>query len=330
MTGAIGMNPNQNAEGQADADGWIAWSGGENPVPGQRIEYQIRGFSRPHTGEEQSDELDWRHGKNAPASHIIAYRIAKPQPLAKADERGPITHDLKCWPEPFAAVKARLKPWELRKNDRDYRVGDTLRQREWSPETEAYTGDTDEQVVTWALYGPAFGLPEGYVIMSIQPPAAKADEVGEAVERLAAIVSDAEIIRVHGHANFGSMTPREVVNDGVWKYSIGYNGGHTQLCILLEHGLICKPRPGRYDASLTKKGKRYARALYQVEKASQASEIARLKAREAALMEGLRPFAEHSISYVEAAPDTLAVPITVLVGSLRRARTLTQGDSHER
>jgi len=79
---------------------------------------------------------------------------------------------------------------------------------------------------------------------------------------LSEIISDDEILRVHGHANFGSdMTPRDVVNEGVLKYAFGYCSGHTQLCILMKHGLITKPKPGRYDASLTKKGKRYARAL---------------------------------------------------------------------
>ncbi|MDP2047540.1 MAG: hypothetical protein Q8K33_01420 [Cypionkella sp.] len=75
------------------------------------------------------------------------------------------------------------------------------------------------------------------------------------------IISDEEIIRVHGHANFGDMSPREVVNDGVRKYAIGYTGGHTQLCILIEHGLITKPKPGKYSSNLTQKGKRYARAV---------------------------------------------------------------------
>ncbi len=106
------------------------------------------------------------------------------------------------------------------------------------------------------------------------------------------IISDAEIIRVHGHANFGpTMTPREVVNDGVRKYAVGYSSGHTQLCILLEHGLITKPRPGRYEASLTKKGKRYARALgvYQdaVTAASAQARIAELEAENQALTKAL-------------------------------------------
>lgn len=85
---------------------------------------------------------------------------------------------------------------------------------------------------------------------------------GEEAEKLTEIVSDAEIVRVHGYANFGSMSPREVVNDGVLKTAVGYHCGHTQFSILREHGLVTKPRLGSYDAHLTKKGKAYARALY--------------------------------------------------------------------
>ena len=40
--------------------------------------------------------------------------------------REPITHDLKIYPELFSAVCTGVKRAELRKNDRDYRVGDTL------------------------------------------------------------------------------------------------------------------------------------------------------------------------------------------------------------
>lgn len=44
--------------------------------------------------------------------------------------REPITHDLKIYPEFFSAVCTGVKRAELRKNDRDYRVGDTLHLRE--------------------------------------------------------------------------------------------------------------------------------------------------------------------------------------------------------
>lgn len=75
------------------------------------------------------------------------------------------------------------------------------------------------------------------------------------------IVSDAEVLRVHGNANFGSRTPREVVNDTVLEYAFGFDTGHTAMCIAIEHGLASRPR-GRYSAPrLTKKGYKYLRAL---------------------------------------------------------------------
>lgn len=82
--------------------------------------------------------------------------------------------------------------------------------------------------------------------------------------RRAEIISDEEIFRVHGHANFGSMTPRQVIDDGVRKVAVGYQCGHTQFTILREHGLITKPRPGSYDCDLTKKGKAYGRVLFDM------------------------------------------------------------------
>lgn len=79
------------------------------------------------------------------------------------------------------------------------------------------------------------------------------------------IIPDSEIERVHGNANFGGMSKREVVNEGILKYAFGYSAGHTQLTILLEHGLLRKPKPGRYFTTLTKKGLRYLRSAYLAE-----------------------------------------------------------------
>lgn len=104
--------------------------------------------------------------------------------------------------------------------------------------------------------------------------------VERVAEKLAEIVSDDEIAKVHGYANFGAMTPREVVNDGVRKTAVGYHCGHTQFTILREHGLITKPPAGSYDANLTKKGKAYARVLYHaVDLAALLSALAASEAR---------------------------------------------------
>lgn len=76
-------------------------------------------------------------------------------------------HDLKCWTASFQALRDLIKKFELRKNDRNYLVGDILLMREWNPDTK-YTGRFDYYRVTWILYS-GFGLPEGFCIMSVNP-----------------------------------------------------------------------------------------------------------------------------------------------------------------
>lgn len=57
-------------------------------------------------------------------------------------------HDLKIWPQFFGDVADGRKRAELRKNDRDYRVGDVLNLREYDPVAEQYTGRGVTAVVT--------------------------------------------------------------------------------------------------------------------------------------------------------------------------------------
>lgn len=74
-------------------------------------------------------------------------------------------HDLKIWPQYFKAVRSGLKTFELRKNDRDYKVGDSIYFREWNPDTSEYTGDWTRAKITYILDGP-LQIP-GMCLMSI-------------------------------------------------------------------------------------------------------------------------------------------------------------------
>lgn len=80
------------------------------------------------------------------------------------------THYLKTHPEPFQAVLERRKKHEWRSNDRDFGVGHTLILQEWDPEKEDYTGRERAVQVTYISRGPAFGIPEGWCVMSIFIP----------------------------------------------------------------------------------------------------------------------------------------------------------------
>lgn len=77
-------------------------------------------------------------------------------------------HELKILPEFFKAVWDGRKRAELRKNDRDYQVGDILALREW--DGERYTGSAIAVRITDILQDvPEYGLAEGYCILSIRP-----------------------------------------------------------------------------------------------------------------------------------------------------------------
>jgi len=64
------------------AEGWIEWHGGENPVPGKRVE--VIGRNLPNN-EDLSDNLYWQSRRWA--GDIIAYRII--EPATRTVELGP-------------------------------------------------------------------------------------------------------------------------------------------------------------------------------------------------------------------------------------------------
>ena len=75
-------------------------------------------------------------------------------------------HDLKCWPEFFELAWQGLKHFEIRLNDRDYQVGDTLVLREWSKTTQSYTGRRVRRKITY-LYEGEMTAP-GYCVLSVK------------------------------------------------------------------------------------------------------------------------------------------------------------------
>lgn len=98
-------------------------------------------------------------------------------------------HELKTDPAAFDAVAAGLKTYEIRKDDRCFKVGDGLRllktrfagsqmNRGFPLE---YTGDVERRVISHILCGAIYGLAEGWCILSFAAPStgAAADRVDE-------------------------------------------------------------------------------------------------------------------------------------------------------
>lgn len=76
-------------------------------------------------------------------------------------------HDLKCWPEYFAAVRDGIKPFEVRKNDRNFAVGDVLVLWEFDPTLNIHTGQYFRRRVTYVLLGGQFGVESGYAVLGL-------------------------------------------------------------------------------------------------------------------------------------------------------------------
>lgn len=89
----------------------------------------------------------------------------------------PKTHHVKIWPEFFDAVDSGIKPFELRKDDRHYAVGDTVVLQEWEPNTARFSGRTTTKIITHKTDGlgpgaitPLHGLSRGYCILGLAAP----------------------------------------------------------------------------------------------------------------------------------------------------------------
>ncbi len=74
-------------------------------------------------------------------------------------------HQLKTLPEFFKDV-GTLKPFEVRKDDRGFKVGDTLWLQEWT-EKAGYTGQAKKFNVSYILRGTQWGIMNGYCVMGL-------------------------------------------------------------------------------------------------------------------------------------------------------------------
>ena len=75
-----------------------------------------------------------------------------------------VTHELKIRPEYFSAVRSGHKRFELRKNDRNFKIGDRLVLCEWNE--SGYSGEKVCCLIDYVLKGHD-GLDESYVILGI-------------------------------------------------------------------------------------------------------------------------------------------------------------------
>lgn len=76
-----------------------------------------------------------------------------------------MTHELKILPEYYEEVKCGNKNFELRKNDRDYMEGDTIRLRAWDGGKYLDKAPLERTVKFVLMDCPEYGLMDGYCIL---------------------------------------------------------------------------------------------------------------------------------------------------------------------
>ncbi|WP_080058317.1 DUF3850 domain-containing protein [Spirosoma aerolatum] len=74
-------------------------------------------------------------------------------------------HFLKCWLEEFDAIVAGKKRFDLRKNDRDYQVGDVLILAKYDQYKKKFLPGYVAVEVTYVVDS-KFGMKDGYCAMS--------------------------------------------------------------------------------------------------------------------------------------------------------------------
>ncbi|MEY8346445.1 ASCH/PUA domain-containing protein [Niallia circulans] len=76
-----------------------------------------------------------------------------------------VTHHLKIQPEYFESVSKGIKSFEIRKNDRNYKVGDVLLLQEYIPSEAKFTGRVLDRKITYIT---DYAQQKGYVVMGIK------------------------------------------------------------------------------------------------------------------------------------------------------------------
>ena len=78
--------------------------------------------------------------------------------------RSPIIHELKILPEYYDSVISNVKNFELRKDDRDFQIGDFVILKEYID--GEYTGRETGFKISYILRNcPEYGLMDGYCIL---------------------------------------------------------------------------------------------------------------------------------------------------------------------
>lgn len=152
----------------------------------------------------------------------------------------PTHHHLKTWPIYWDAVKDGSKPFEIRKNDRGYQVGDVLHLFRWDPNFPEGTNiKAQPQIVaevTYVLFGQtSLGMDPDYVILGLHVPAipnltkAQLERLAIMAEESAEVIKAAMKVVRHGYESYNPHGHGGVVNRDDLAEELGHAAYATAL-----------------------------------------------------------------------------------------------------
>lgn len=76
-------------------------------------------------------------------------------------------HYLRTWTPLFKELKCGLRQIDIRKNDRNFKVGDTLILDEFNPETQKHIGNWTPKLITHVIDDERY-VKNGYVVLGMK------------------------------------------------------------------------------------------------------------------------------------------------------------------
>ncbi len=126
-------------------------------------------------------------------------------------------HELKTWPDYFDRIIDGTKTFELRYGDRLFEVGDTLHLREWSPDSEEYTGREVRVEVSYLLRASDL-LADGFVCMGLSN--ARVEVLDELVRGLRGDILAGEVFARAGAARVAELEAEKLALDTCWRCKV--------------------------------------------------------------------------------------------------------------
>jgi hypothetical protein len=131
-----------------------------------------------------------------------------------------VVHELKTAPPYFESVWNGHKPFEIRKFDREYRVGDLLKLREWNGEV-GYTGRTIWADILSVLSNVSeYGLMDGFCVIGICPFLTQSEQGSTPVGINPPVVKKLEqVIQAIKEQNDANLTAKVFAAMGIDEFS---------------------------------------------------------------------------------------------------------------